>query len=179
MLAHGGRSALAAAPRSAGGRSGPIFPLRRGPLGPYLPASPGAARALCSPPCEPATNTPRSEPRGISRPAVDNWLTAHVDGATAPFDYKLIAAGGSNLTFRVTDDAGINGPCAVRPTDTPCRPRTTCIASTDSCPHWPTAPVPVPACIAYCDDNSVTGSQFYVMSFVDGHILRDRLRAPR
>jgi aminoglycoside phosphotransferase (APT) family kinase protein len=32
--------------------------------------------------------------------------------------------------------------------------------------------VPVPRCLARCDDESVTGAPFYVMSFVDGHILR-------
>jgi aminoglycoside phosphotransferase (APT) family kinase protein len=34
--------------------------------------------------------------------------------------------------------------------------------------------VPVPACIAYCDDLEVNGAPFYVMGFVDGLILRDR-----
>jgi aminoglycoside phosphotransferase (APT) family kinase protein len=35
-------------------------------------------------------------------------------------------------------------------------------------------PVPVPACVAYCDDADVNGAPFYVMGFVDGRILRDR-----
>ena len=44
----GAAAAQALASRSAGGRSGPCFPLCRGPLGPLLPALPGAARALAS-----------------------------------------------------------------------------------------------------------------------------------
>jgi aminoglycoside phosphotransferase (APT) family kinase protein len=34
--------------------------------------------------------------------------------------------------------------------------------------------VPVPACIAYCEDVDVNGAPFYVMGFVEGRILRDR-----
>src|SRR5262245_42079182 len=49
---------------------------------------------------------PMTDIRGIDRARVDEWLAANVPGAAAPFDYKLIAAGGSNLTFRVTDAAG-------------------------------------------------------------------------
>ena len=123
---------------------------------------------------ESADNAPQSAPRGIARPAVDEWLSAQVDGATAPFDYKLIAAGGSNLTFRVTDAAGHQWALR-RPPDGHTLPTAhdmhreyrlmSALAG---------SAVPVPACLAYCDDNSVTGAQFYVMSFVDGHILRDR-----
>jgi aminoglycoside phosphotransferase (APT) family kinase protein len=35
-------------------------------------------------------------------------------------------------------------------------------------------PVPVPGALGYCADPEVTGAPFYVMSFVDGHVLRDR-----
>lgn len=51
---------------------------------------------------EPASDAPR----GIDRAQVDAWLLANVPGATAPFGYDLIAAGGSNLTYRLTDAAG-------------------------------------------------------------------------
>ena len=45
---HDPRPCLALISRSAGGRSGPGSPLCRGPLGPWFPALPGAARALDS-----------------------------------------------------------------------------------------------------------------------------------
>jgi aminoglycoside phosphotransferase (APT) family kinase protein len=35
------------------------------------------------------------------------------------------------------------------------------------------SPVPVPACEGYCDDPDVTGAPFYVMTFVDGYVIRD------
>jgi aminoglycoside phosphotransferase (APT) family kinase protein len=35
-------------------------------------------------------------------------------------------------------------------------------------------PVPVPAALGFCADPEVTGAPFYVMSYVDGHVFRDR-----
>jgi aminoglycoside phosphotransferase (APT) family kinase protein len=115
--------------------------------------------------------------RGIDRERVDAWLTEHVAGATAPFRYDLIAAGGSNLTFRVTD---AEGRCwALR------RPPVGHALPTahDMGREWrimaalANTSVPVPECVAYCDDNEVNGAPFYVMGFVEGRILRDRASA--
>jgi aminoglycoside phosphotransferase (APT) family kinase protein len=116
-------------------------------------------------------------PRGIDRPKVDAWLAANVPGATAPFTYHLIAAGGSNLTFRVTDAAG--HVWALR------RPPVAHVLATAHDMHreWRImsalagTAVPVPECVAYCDDPSVNGAPWYVMSFVEGLILRDRASA--
>jgi aminoglycoside phosphotransferase (APT) family kinase protein len=115
-----------------------------------------------------------TEIRGIDRAKVDSWLAANVPGATAPFDYQLIAAGGSNLTFRVTDANG--GTWALR------RPPVGHALPTahDMSREWRImaalegTDVPVPACVAYCDDLEVNGAPFYVMGFVEGLILRDR-----
>ena len=41
-------------------------------------------------------------------------------------------------------------------------------------PTLAATPVPVPECLAYCADLEVNGAPFYVMSFVEGLILRDR-----
>lgn len=116
-------------------------------------------------------------PRGIDRTTVDPWLLAHVPGAEAPFTYELIAAGGSNLTFRVTDAAGHTW--ALR------RPPVGHALATAHDMHreWRImaalagTAVPVPGCIAYCADVEVNGAPFYVMGFVEGLILRDRASA--
>ena len=111
--------------------------------------------------------------RGIDRAKVDSWLAANVPGATAPFDYQLIAAGGSNLTFRVTDADG-HAWALRRPPVGHALP-----TAHDMSREWRIMAalegngVPVPACIAYCDDLDVNGAPFYVMGFVDGLILRD------
>ncbi|HEX7095398.1 MAG TPA: phosphotransferase family protein, partial [Acidimicrobiales bacterium] len=115
-----------------------------------------------------------TEMRGIDRDRVSGWLTDNVPGVTPPCEFELIAAGGSNLTFRVTD-AGGNVWALRRPPVGHALPTAhdmgrewrimAALAQTD---------VPVPACVAYCDDVEVNGAPFYVMGFVEGRILRDR-----
>jgi len=115
-----------------------------------------------------------TEIRGIDRDRVGGWLADHVAGATPPFGYELIAAGGSNLTFRVTDAAGHTWALR-RPPVGHALPTAhdmgrewrimAALANTD---------VPVPACVAYCDDDDVNGAPCYVMSVVEGRILRAR-----
>jgi aminoglycoside phosphotransferase (APT) family kinase protein len=117
--------------------------------------------------------------RGIDAPRVSVWLAVNLPGARAPFAFELIAAGGSNLTYRVTDAKG--RAVALR------RPPVAARIATahDMAREWkilaalsrPGSPVPVPAALAYCADESVNGAPFYVMSFVDGLILRDSTQA--
>jgi aminoglycoside phosphotransferase (APT) family kinase protein len=112
------------------------------------------------------------QPRGIDADAVTRWLLEHVTDLEAPLHYELIAAGGSNLTFRVEDANG--RAIALR------RPPVAAVLATahDMDREWriisalsPTE-VPVPAPLAQCDDVDVTGAPFYVMEFVEGRILR-------
>jgi aminoglycoside phosphotransferase (APT) family kinase protein len=111
--------------------------------------------------------------RGLTIDAVTQWLTAHVPEAAGGFEYSLIAAGGSNLTYRVTDRDG--GVFALRRP-----PEGTALATAhDVDREWRiisalhrSGSVPVPRPIARCDDASITGAPFYVMDFVAGPILR-------
>jgi len=109
---------------------------------------------------------------GIDEAAVTAWLRDHLDGLDGPVHFTLIAAGGSNLTFRVEDDAG--HAWALR------RPPVAAVLATahDMDREWRIltglagTAVPVPAPVARCRDVEVTGAPFYVMSFADGTILR-------
>lgn len=112
------------------------------------------------------------ELRGIEIEPVSAWLSANVPGARAPFEFELIAAGGSNLTYRVTDAEGSSW--ALR------RPPVSARLPTahDMGREWkiiealaPTA-VPVPQPIAFCSDAAVNDAPFYVMEFAEGTILR-------
>lgn len=117
------------------------------------------------------------EIRGIDRAKVDAFLSERVAGATAPFEYELIAAGGSNLTFSVTDAAGhrwiLRRPPVGRglPTAHDMNREFRIMSALAG------SAVPVPACLASCEDPEVTGAPFYVMEFVDGTILRSAAQA--
>lgn len=110
---------------------------------------------------------------GLDTEALSEWLPAHVQALRAPFTFSLVAAGGSNLTYRVADAGG--HVVALR------RPPVTAVLATahDMDREWRIlaalfhhTDVPVPAPLAHCADPSVTGAPFFVMDFVDGLILR-------
>jgi aminoglycoside phosphotransferase (APT) family kinase protein len=110
---------------------------------------------------------------GINEANVTSWMAEHI-GAEAPLSFELVAGGRSNLTFRVTDNAGTQ--FALR------RPPTSHVLPTAhdmvrehtviSALHPMGVPVPTP--LGICTDLEVNEQPFYVMEFVDGAILRDR-----
>jgi aminoglycoside phosphotransferase (APT) family kinase protein len=115
-----------------------------------------------------------NEITGIDGPRVTAWLEAHVPGAVGPFAWQVIAGGHSNLTVKVT---GSDGAAFVlrRP------PLGHVLASAHDMgrEHRIIAalrgtPVPVAPALGFCDDLEVNGAPFYVMSFVDGHVVRTR-----
>jgi aminoglycoside phosphotransferase (APT) family kinase protein len=113
---------------------------------------------------------------GIALDAVTAWMQQHV-GAVAPLSFELIAGGRSNLTFRVTDATGrafaLRRPPTshVLPTAHDMVREHTIISAL-----YPMG-IPVPQPLALCTDESVNERPFYVMSFVDGAILRHRAQA--
>jgi len=109
---------------------------------------------------------------GVQVDRVTRWFEDHVDGVVPPLEFSLIAGGHSNLTFKVTDAAG--RACVLR------RPPLHHVLPTAhdmSREHkiisalGPT-PVPVAPAIGLCTDEAVNGTPFYVMDFVEGHVLR-------
>src|SRR5688500_19784297 len=89
---------------------------------------------------------------------------------------ELIPGGKSNLTYQVL---GPDGPFIVR------RPPTGHVLPTahDMAREHrvitalgPT-PVPVPRTMGLCEDAEVNGAPFYVMEYLDGHVLRDAATA--
>ena len=109
---------------------------------------------------------------GVQVDRVTRWFEDHVDGVVPPLEFSLIAGGHSNLTFKVTDTAG--RACVLR------RPPLHHVLPTAhdmSREHkiisalGPT-PVPVAPAIGLCTDETVNGTPFYVMDFVEGHVLR-------
>ncbi|MFZ4811657.1 MAG: phosphotransferase family protein [Ilumatobacteraceae bacterium] len=118
-----------------------------------------------------------SDVSGIAVPAVTSWLEQHVPGAVGPFRFDVIAGGHSNLTYRVT---GADGAAFVlrRP------PLGHRLASAHDMGRehriihaLQTSAVPVAPALGYCDDESVNEMPFYVMGFVEGHVVRERAAA--
>jgi aminoglycoside phosphotransferase (APT) family kinase protein len=114
-----------------------------------------------------------AEVKGVDVPSVSAWFEANVPGARGPFEFELIAGGHSNLTFRVT--AGDGHRYVLR------RPPLGHVLATAHdmgrehkiiSALGPTE-VPVAPALGLCTDEAVNGAPFYVMDFVDGHILRD------
>jgi aminoglycoside phosphotransferase (APT) family kinase protein len=110
---------------------------------------------------------------GIDADAVTVWFEKHVEGVQPPLTFELIAGGRSNLTYRV-DDATGNAWVLRRP------PLGSILPTAHDMGRefrvisalGPT-PVPVPRAVGLCDDESVNDKPFYVMGYVEGHILRD------
>lgn len=118
-------------------------------------------------------------PDGIDVERVSRWLTEHIDGATGPFRFDLIAGGRSNLTFRVTGADGTRyvlrrpplGHVLATAHDMAREHRV--IAAVGS------TGVPVPPALGLCTDEEVNGAPFYVMGFVDGEVLDSVEKAER
>jgi aminoglycoside phosphotransferase (APT) family kinase protein len=117
--------------------------------------------------------------RGLDAAAVEAWMVGHVPGCRAPVEFTLIAGGHSNLTYAAVDANGTRtvvrrgplGSSAGRAHDMTREHRViAALGATD---------VPVPTAIAACDDATVTGASFYVMSHVDGAVLDNESAADR
>ncbi len=110
---------------------------------------------------------------GIDVERVGKWMSANLGDLVPPLDFALIAGGRSNLTYRVTDAAGRNFALR-RPPLSHVLPTAhdmsreyrviSALGDTD---------VPVPRTYGLCTDETVNSRPFYVMEFVEGHIVRD------
>ena len=117
-----------------------------------------------------------ASPAGIDVEPVTRWMAENV-GAKGPLAFTRIKGGHSNLTYRIDDAAG-TAFVLRRPPLGELLP-----TAHDMTREWrfisafhPT-PVPVPPPLGYCDDKDVTGAPFYVMAFVEGHVLHDAVTA--
>jgi aminoglycoside phosphotransferase (APT) family kinase protein len=118
---------------------------------------------------------------GIVPGRIERWLAARLPSGRGPYEFRLIAAGGSNLTFAVTDADGHRYALRRPPVG-----RTLATAH-DVRREWKVLSglhegdtgVPVPEPLALCEDEAVTGAPFYVMAFAEGTILRTAEDAAR
>jgi len=110
--------------------------------------------------------------KGIHRDNVTTWFAEHADTVSPPLRFDLIAGGHSNLTFSVTDLA--DGHWVLR------RPPLFQVLESAHdmgrefrvIDALQSSTVPVPTTVGFCEDVAVNERPFYVMDFVDGHVLR-------
>ncbi len=108
---------------------------------------------------------------GINIANVTAWLAARVP-VTGTLDFDLVVHGRSNLTYVVTDPGGQRWVLR-RP------PMGHVLASAHDMGRehriisaLQDTEVPVPGLVDMCTDDSVNDAPFYVMEYVDGHILK-------
>ncbi len=116
---------------------------------------------------------PPSDPPGLDLNRLREYLDAHCPGLLdGPLTAEVIAGGRSNLTYRVSGASGSivlrRPPLAhVLPTAHDMSREYTVIAAL----HPTGFPVADP--LHLCTDTDVIGAPFYLMSYVDGLVLRD------
>jgi aminoglycoside phosphotransferase (APT) family kinase protein len=116
--------------------------------------------------------TDRSRPLGYDTERVEAWIGLnHLTGLHPPLSWTRLEGGHSNLTY-LLEDANGNKAVIRRPPLGELLPK-----AHEMSREWalisalgPT-PVPVPRAFAFCEDVDVTGAQFYIMAFVEGHPL--------
>ncbi len=113
----------------------------------------------------------RVEVRGIDGIRVARWLIDNIESLSSPFVFHPIEGGRSNLTYRVVDGTGFT--MVLR------RPPLGHVLATahDMAREYKIIAavgqtrVPVPRALGLCVDETVNGTPFYVMSFVNGVVL--------
>lgn len=115
-------------------------------------------------------------PHGISE-RVESWLASNIHGATPPFHYTQIAGGHSNLTFKVDDAAGHSYVLRRPPLGHRLASAHDMTREYKIIAGLASTPVPVAPALGLCTDDTINELPFYVMSFVDGHVIRDKASA--
>lgn len=115
---------------------------------------------------------------GLDTEAVSGWFSEHIPDVRLPLTASFISGGHSNLTFEVIEapdtGSGTRRRWVLR------RPPLGQVLATahDMGREYKIisaladGPVPVPTTIGLSPDDSVNGAPFYVMDFVDGHVIR-------
>jgi aminoglycoside phosphotransferase (APT) family kinase protein len=118
-------------------------------------------------------------PEGIQLDNVTDWFAAHVSEIATPLSFTLIAGGRSNLTYRV-EDAERRAWVLRRPPIHHVLPTAhDMVREYRLMTSLRPAGIPVPKTIGLCTDESVNERPFFVMEFVEGHILRNAPEAEK
>lgn len=104
--------------------------------------------------------------------ALDAWLRVHVAGYAGPLTVEQFKGGQSNPTYRLTTP-GAHYVMRRKPPGPLVKGAHDVLREARVIGGLAATPVPVPAVLGICDDDSVVGSAFYIMSLVEGRIFWD------
>jgi aminoglycoside phosphotransferase (APT) family kinase protein len=115
-----------------------------------------------------------TSPPGLDLERLAEYLGPRVGGLDGELRAEVIPGGRSNLTYVVEDAQHrfvVRRPplAHVLPTAHDMAREYRVLAALRG------TGIPVPQVIALCEDDSVVGSRFYVMEWIDGHVVRDSL----
>jgi aminoglycoside phosphotransferase (APT) family kinase protein len=115
-----------------------------------------------------------TSPPGLDLEALAAYLAPRVGGLAGSLRGEVIPGGRSNLTYIVDDGERrfvVRRPplAHVLPTAHDMAREYRVLAALQG------TGIPVPQVIALCEDDSVIGARFYVMEWIDGHVVRDAL----
>jgi aminoglycoside phosphotransferase (APT) family kinase protein len=115
-----------------------------------------------------------TSPPGLDLEALERYLGPRVGGLAGSLRGEVIPGGRSNLTYIVDDGERrfvVRRPplAHVLPTAHDMAREYRVLAALQG------TGIPVPHVIALCEDDSVIGARFYVMEWIDGHVVRDAL----
>src|ERR671919_1053672 len=109
---------------------------------------------------------------GIDEQVLRAWLVERVD-VRDPLTFGLVPGGRSNLTFIITDGLGRRWVLRRPPAGAAGQGAHDMGREVRILSALAGGPVPVPAVVGRCPDPSLIGAEFYVMTFVDGLVLRE------
>jgi aminoglycoside phosphotransferase (APT) family kinase protein len=115
-----------------------------------------------------------TSPPGLDLEALAGYLGPHIGGLAGALRGEVIPGGRSNLTYIVDD--GENRFVVRRPPLAHVLPTAHDMAREYGVlSALQDTGIPVPRVIALCEDDAVIGAPFYVMEWIDGHVVRDAL----
>ena len=109
--------------------------------------------------------------RGIRASSVKAWLAEYIEGVEPPFRFELIVGGHSNLTYCVTDAKGTRVVLRRPPLGAVLATAHDMAREHKIISGVGKTTVPVPRALGLCEDESINDAPFYVMNFVEGHVL--------
>lgn len=108
---------------------------------------------------------------GYDRTAVEAWVGEHVPQLSPPFTWNRLEGGHSNLTYELTDTEGREAVIRRPPMGVLLPKAHDMVREFKIISALGSTPVPVAEAMGFCEDPSVTGAHFYVMSKVGGRAM--------